>query len=70
MILVPAYGRDYTSGKAVKADFAAGKDFQICDYFDKDDGRVTNREDLLKTSVTSVTIRYKQLRNLVVIAVK
>ena len=30
--LIPAYGRDYASAKAVKADWAAGKDFLIAQY--------------------------------------
>lgn len=29
MEVVPAYGRDYANQKAVKADWAAGKDFQV-----------------------------------------
>jgi len=28
MTILPAYGRDYKSAAAVKADWAAGKDFQ------------------------------------------
>lgn len=68
MTLVPAYGRDYTSGKAVKADFEANKDFMISDFFDKYDGKATNREDLIRAGVKSVNIRFKQLRNVVVIA--
>jgi hypothetical protein len=70
MTLVPAYGRDYKSGKDVKADFAAGKDFTIADYFSPDDGRVTNREDLLRAKVRSVNIRYARLTKIVVIPVK
>jgi len=31
MTLQPAYGRDYKSAKAVKEDWAAGKDFLITD---------------------------------------
>jgi hypothetical protein len=39
---VPAYGRDYRSAKAVRADWAAGKDFLLIGvagrgYVNKDD---------------------------------
>ena len=33
MTIGPAYGRNYTSGKAAKADWEAGKDFVILDIF-------------------------------------
>jgi len=46
LTVIPAYGRDYKSAKAVKADFAANKDFQICDMFSPDDGRYINAEQL------------------------
>ena len=42
--LSPAYGRDYTSAKAVKADWNANKDFVIQDFFDKYDGKPINKE--------------------------
>jgi len=32
VVVVPAYGRDYRSKKAVLADWEAGKDFVIRDY--------------------------------------
>jgi hypothetical protein len=31
--LTPAYGRDYSSGKAAIADFLAGKDFSLASLF-------------------------------------
>lgn len=46
LTVTPAYGRDYKSAKAVKADFDANKDFQICDMFSPDDGRYVNAEQL------------------------
>lgn len=46
LTVTPAYGRDYKSAKAVLADFAANKDFQICDMFSPDDGRYINAEQL------------------------
>jgi hypothetical protein len=52
---VPAYGRDYKSQKAVREDWAAGKDFMIADmvlsgYVNKDD----------KPADMVLNIRYKR----------
>lgn len=57
---VPAYGRDYKSAKAVKEDWAAGKDFLIQDmmrsgYVNKDD----------KPAGMTLNIRYKNLTQVV-----
>lgn len=68
MTLTPAYGRDYTSQKAVKADFEDGKDFVIADMMHPDCGRYCNREDLQREGVKAVNIRYK--RNTQVCVVK
>ena len=54
MIVSGAYGRDYKSAKAAKADWAADKDFVIRDY-GPDCGRYVNRQDY---PTGSVTIRY------------
>lgn len=62
MTLTPAYGRDYKSAKAAKADFEAGKDFVIADFFHPYSGKPCNREDLAREGVDRVQIRYKQLR--------
>lgn len=59
MTLVPAFGRDYTSKKAMLIDFNGGKDFQIADIFSKDSGRYTSKKDLIGTTVF---IRYKGMR--------
>lgn len=53
---VPAYGRDYKSGKAVQEDWDAGKDFLIQDlmlhgYINKGD----------KPADVVLNIRYKNL---------
>ena len=53
---VPAYGRDYKSAKAVKADWDAGKDFMIQDM--SHSGYV-NKDDATKGS--TVVIRYAKL---------
>jgi hypothetical protein len=59
--LVPAYGRDYKSAKAVKVDWDAGKDFMICDVSHPDDGRYINKEDAAKLHNTVLHIRYGKL---------
>lgn len=61
MNLVPAYGRDYKSKKALEEDFNAGKDFQIRDISNRWDGSYVNKEDLVKDGVGLVTIRYSKL---------
>lgn len=53
---IPAFGRDYKSAKAVAADFAAGKDFMICDMFSADDGRYVNAEQL--ATGDTLAVRY------------
>lgn len=68
MTLTPAYGRDYTSAKSVKADFDGNKDFVIADVFGGQAGRYINKEQLPVGS--SVMIRFKQLRSVTVIKVK
>lgn len=55
--LVPAYGRDYKSGKAVQADWDANKDFLICDMFSPWDGKPINKEQA--TVGCTYNIRYK-----------
>ena len=64
MTLTPAYGRDYTSQKAVKADFDADKDFMIADMSSPWNGKPANKTDLTG-SVTSVWIRYNKLEKIV-----
>ena len=56
--LTPAYGRDYNSAAAAKADFEAGKDFIYLDMFSPYNGKPCNINDLPKGS--TVRIRYKQ----------
>lgn len=61
---VPAYGRDYTSKKAVLEAWAAGKDF-IIRSMDSNDGRAVNKADLPAGVVLNV--RYKRLTQVAVI---
>ena len=48
----PAYGRDYTTAKAAKADWAAGKDFR-----ETSSGSYVTKAEAEKQGL-SVTIRY------------
>jgi hypothetical protein len=61
---VPAYGRDYKSIKAVKADWEAGKDFLIQDLFES--GYI-NKNDTKAGMV--LNIRYARLTKVCVIKV-
>lgn len=58
MTLTPAYGRDYTSGKAARADFEAGKDFVLNQFGHPDDGRLCNKEQI--PAGTFVQLRFKK----------
>ena len=64
--LVPAYGRDYASQKAVKADWLADKDF-IISGIGPDSGRLVNRPQLQAGDV--VYIRYNKVRKVMRIEV-
>lgn len=58
MLVVPAYGRDYKSAKEAKADWKAGKDFIINDFFSPYDGKPCSIRD----TKDQVLIRYDKLR--------
>ena len=63
--LVPAYGRDYRSKKAIQADLKEGRlDFRICDVSSRYDGRYVNGQDLVAEGYTSVWVRYGKLRKI------
>jgi len=65
MTLVPAYGRDYRSKKEVLADFNAGKDFVIADFFSPYYGKPANKQDLVDEK--RIHIRYKKLSQICVV---
>ena len=69
--VIPAYGRDYKSKKAILEDWNASKDFQIA-TFGPDDGHYINKEDLAKdtTGLTHLNFRHKQLTQLCVFTVR
>ena len=58
--LIPAYGRDYKSQKAVQADWDANKDFIVADMFSGADGKPTNKQDCIAMNL-SLIIRYDRL---------
>ena len=66
MTLTPAYGRDYKSAKAAKADYDAGKDFIVASFQDPWDGKPVNKEQL--TDQSPVNIRFNQLRKVTAVA--
>lgn len=68
VVVSPAYGRDYKSGKDAKADWESGKDFVVQSMFGG--GTYINKEDAKAQGVTSVQIRFKRMANLTVVKVK
>lgn len=64
--LVPAYGRDYSSGKTALADFEAGKDFALASIFHG--GGYVSRSDF--RAGDRVLIRYGKLRKITSATVK
>ena len=63
--LVPAYGRDYRSKKAIQADLKEGRlDFRICDVASRWDGSYVNGQQLSADGYTSVWVRYSNLRKI------
>jgi hypothetical protein len=64
--LTPAYGRDYSSQKEVRAAWIQGKDFEVA-TLGPDMGRKVNKDDAPKGA--TLNIRYAGLRNICVIKV-
>ena len=65
--VIPAFGADYKSAKAVQQGWDEGKDFQIVNLFGGDYGRYMNKDDAPKGAY--VTIRYNKNRSVTVIKV-
>jgi hypothetical protein len=64
MDLIPAYGRDYKTVKALKEDFESGKDF-----LESVTRRYINREDIISLGISKVFVRYGNLRKITSLAV-
>jgi len=65
--MVPAYGRDYKSKKALLEDWNAGKDFQLQTIHDNRYTSIRDVEELKKEGVKSLNIRYDRLTKICVI---
>lgn len=65
MTLTPAYGRDYKSKAQVEADFNSDKDF-----IEAQSGRSINKTQIIQMGLREVNIRYKNLRNVLVLKIK
>jgi hypothetical protein len=63
LTLIPAYGRDYKSKKALLADWNANKDFQIA-TFGPDCGRYINKAD---ADGLRINIRYSKLTKIAMV---
>lgn len=64
--LVPAYGRDYKSGKEAQAAFENGVDFKVATY-GPNDGQICSIRDFATGS--SVNLRFKRLTGVKVVKV-
>ncbi len=60
--VTPAYGRDYKSAKAAKADWQAGKDFILRDFSSPWNGKPVNIECTKPPFNYVVKIRYNKLQ--------
>jgi hypothetical protein len=60
-----AYGRSYKTAKAIKADWDAGKDFVVVDFYSPWDGKPINKEDARRSGIT-VNVRYDEDRKVAV----
>jgi len=69
--LIPAYGRDYSSKKAVMADYNADKDFILRDIMSFYDGKFINKSQIDNaTDYTDINFRYDKLRKIHTIKVR
>lgn len=62
LVVSPAYGREYKSGKAAKADWDANKDFVI-ESIGPDVGRMVNKPQV----PGKVQIRFAGMRKFVIV---
>lgn len=59
LTIIPAYGRDYKTAKAAKADWTNGKDFIISNIFHRYDGKPMSIRD--KQPGEKFIIRFNRL---------
>jgi len=60
--VVPAYGRDYKSKKAILEDLMADKDFVICDIMCPWDGKPVNLSQIREAGIGAFNVRYGRMR--------
>ena len=61
-----AYGRTYKNAAAIKADWDAGKDFVVADFYSPWDGKPINKQDARDAGI-SVSVRYAEDRKVCVV---
>jgi len=66
--LTPAYGRDYKSSQAVKADFESNKDFVFNNIMSPYDGKFCSKSQFSEGTI--LHLRYNQNRDVIVLEVK
>jgi hypothetical protein len=69
MTVTPAYGRDYKSAKAAKADWEAGKDFIVADISDPYCGKPINIADAKGAGIATINIRYAATTKVTVVTI-
>jgi len=65
--MIPAYGRDYKSKRAVEKALKNQVDFRVMDVSSKWDGMVGNLRDLKNEGHKDVKIRYSDTRKICII---
>ena len=68
--LIPAYGRDYRSARAVKKALQNQIDFRVQDVSSKWDGMVGNLLNIKTEGYEEVKVRYSKLRKVTIFKTK
>ena len=68
--LIPAYGRDYRSARAVKKALQRQIDFRVQDVSSKWDGMVGNLLNIKTEGYEEVKVRYSKLRKVTIFKTK
>jgi hypothetical protein len=69
MTIIPAYGRDYRSKKAVQADLREDKDFVVADISSRWNGSYINLSDMRESNIREISIRYAKGTKVAVIRI-
>ena len=68
--LIPAYGRDYRSARAVKKALQNQIDFRVQDVSSKWDGMVGNLLNIKTEGYEEVKVRYSKLKKVTIFKTK